>query len=75
MTTEINYYETLPDGLVIQHTQPTHAQQLEVFPEKDLNQINHISIIPNHLSAFFLIFVQINLFSIWINRIVWLKLS
>jgi GNAT superfamily N-acetyltransferase len=29
MTTEMTYYEVLPDGLVVQNTKPGHAQQLE----------------------------------------------
>lgn len=59
MATEINtYYEVLPDGLVIQHTQPEHAQQLEelqktVFPTlaadeliRAVHYLRHIEVFP-----------------------------
>ncbi len=54
---KMTYYETLPEGLVIRHTQPAHAQQLEelqkiVFPtlaEDELIKAVHYS---RHLEVF-----------------------
>ncbi len=58
MTTEINDQATLPGGLVLQHTQPAHAEQLEglqkiVFPTlaedeliKAVHYLRHIEVFP-----------------------------
>jgi GNAT superfamily N-acetyltransferase len=59
MATEKNtYYEELPDGLVIQHTRPEHAKQLEelqktVFPTlaadeliRAVHYLRHIEVFP-----------------------------
>lgn len=58
MTTEkMTYYEALPDGLVVQHTEPGHAQQLEelqktVFPTLAADELIRAEHYLRHLEVF-----------------------